>query len=218
MKTLCVAAAALLFGALSVAAQEPAQVQPEPPELVLRDLAGEQRSLSEYRGQVVVLNFWATWCMPCREEMPMLGRVAQRYAARGVAVIGASADAPETQEQIAPFVTELGLTFPIWTGATIEQMQAFGLGTALPATALLDAGGRIAFRILGPLDEHELVERIEWLLAAAEARGPMPEATLKTFARHEAGHADDHEGHDHARGEDHAHGGVGMEGASLVPS
>lgn len=211
--------AALLL-CLSVAAPDGACAQDSAPELRLRDVTGEERRLDEYRGRVVVLNFWATWCVPCREEMPMLERVAQRYAARGVVVIGASADGPETEDKIAPFVAELVLTFPIWTGATTEHMQAFGLGTALPATALLDADGRIAFRILGPLDEHELTARVEWLLAAPSARGAMPEATLSTFARYEAGHADDHEGHDHAKEkeEDHAHGGVGMEGASLVPS
>lgn len=191
---------------------------PESSELALRDLAGQERSLAEYRGRVVVLNFWATWCLPCRAEMPMLERVVQQYAARGVAVVGASADAPETQEKIAPFVRELALTFPIWTGATTEHMEAFGLGTALPATALLDAEGRIVFRILGPLDEHELLERIEWLLAAPAARGPRPAALLDAFAGAHAADPHDQEGHDHAKGEDHAHGGIGMEGASLVPS
>jgi thiol-disulfide isomerase/thioredoxin len=202
---------------LSAEAQAEARAHGAPQELALRDLAGEERRLEEYRGKVVVLNFWATWCVPCREEMPMLERVAQQYAARGVVIVGASADAPETQEKIAPFVAELALTFPIWTGATTEHMQAFELGTALPATVLLDRDGRIAFRILGPLDEHELTERIEWLLADAAARGPKPEATLDTFTRAQAEH-EDHAGHDHAKEEDHAHGGIGMEGASLVPS
>jgi thiol-disulfide isomerase/thioredoxin len=202
-----------LAGALLLCFPAAAQAQ----EMVLRDLAGEERRLEDYRGKVVVLNFWATWCVPCREEMPMLERVALRYAARGVVIIGASADAPETQEKIAPFVAELALTFPIWTGATTGHMQAFELGMALPATALVDRDGSVAFRILGPLTEHELTERIEWLLATPDARGPMPDAALDTFARAQADH-DDHEGHDHGKEEDHAHGGVGMEGASLVPS
>jgi thiol-disulfide isomerase/thioredoxin len=219
MRILCSVAVALWLGASPITAQEDGRAQHAPSELVLRDVAGEERSLAEYRGKVVVLNFWATWCLPCREEMPMLERVAGRYAALGVVVIGASADAAETQERIAPFVRELVLTFPIWTGATTENMQAFGLGTALPATALLNREGNLVFRILGPLDEQELTERIEWLLAAPDARGPMPEATLNTFARAQSQleHAD-HEGHDHAKEEDHAHGGIGMEGASLVPS
>ena len=124
--------------------------------LILKDLGGNQKRLSEYRGKVVVLNFWATWCVPCREEMPLLVGVQKRYADRGVIVIGASADEASTQDQIAPFIRKLNITFPIWTGANTDHMQALGLGKGLPVTVVLDQEGRLRFRLLGILHRNEL--------------------------------------------------------------
>lgn len=104
--------------------------------LSLPDSNADQQTLEQYRGRVVVLNFWATWCVPCREEMPLLVDLQKRYASRGVVVVGASADDESTQAQIQPFVEGLGITFPIWTGANSADMERFGLGAALPATAI----------------------------------------------------------------------------------
>lgn len=215
---------ALLLGSLPLAAaaqQAPAphaseEAVEQPVELVLRGMDGAERRLGEYRGRIVVLNFWATWCVPCREEMPMLVRLQQEYESRGVVVIGPSADAPETQAKIAPFLSELQIQFPIWVGATTEHMQQLGLGAALPATALIDHDGRIVGRILGPLDETDLRARLEWLLADPAARGPAPRLLLNTFEKHE--HAPGEEGHDeHGHAEEHAHA-PGIDGASTVPS
>lgn len=146
----------------------------------------------------------------------MLVRLQKEYGGRGVMVIGASADAPETQSKIAPFLTELQIQFPIWVGATTEHMQQLGLGTALPATAVIDRDGRIVGRILGPLDETDLRARIEWLLADPAKRGAAPAPVLNTFEKH--AHAPGEAGHDeHAHEEEHAHA-PGMDGASTVPS
>src|SRR5437879_9942693 len=82
-------------------------------DLALRDLNRTERTLADYRGKIVVLNFWATWCIPCREEMPLLVSTFKRYESQGIVVIGASADDETTQQQIAPFVTKLKITFPI---------------------------------------------------------------------------------------------------------
>ena len=181
-------------------------------ELVLPDLSGDQQRLEQYRGQVVVLNFWATWCVPCREEMPLLVDLQNRYASRDVVVVGASADDESTGMQIRPFVEELRITFPIWTGATTADMDRFGLGTELPATAIIDRDGRIAFRIIGILDRRDLVRRLDYLLSGK--RGKAPEPVIDTLS----GAPDSHEGHEHAEEEEHTHGGMSMEGASLVPS
>lgn len=213
----------LLLGSLPLAAahQAPPHASEQatgeaPVELVLRGMDGAARRLGEYRGRIVVLNFWATWCVPCREEMPMLVRLQQEYESRGVVVIGPSADAPETQAKIVPFLHELQIEFPIWVGATTEHMQQLGLGAALPATAVIDRDGRIVGRILGPLDETDLRARLEWLLADPAARGPAPRPLLNTFEKHE--HAPGEEGHDeHGHAEEHAHA-PGMDGASTVPS
>lgn len=187
--------------------------------MTLRDRAGKEQRLSAHRGRIVILNFWATWCVPCREEMPMLVRIAKEYESRGVTVIGPSADAPETQDKIEPFLREAGITFPVWVGATTEHMQQLGLGTALPATAVIDREGRMVGRILGPLEEKDLRARIEWLLADPAKRGPAPAALVNMFERQARDQHAGEEGHDehgHQEGE-HAHA-QGLDGASTVPS
>jgi len=201
---------AFLFAASAYAAPQegkPAVVAQELAVLELRDLAGQRVTLESLRGRIVVLNFWATWCVPCREEMPMLERIQREYAARGIVVVGASADDEKTQRQIAPFLRKNKLTFPIWVGATTQDMESLALGAALPATAVIDREGRIAGRIVGPLEEADLRRRIAWMLG--EGQGDPPAAVLNTFEKAK---------HEHGEEEDHQHGGVSLEGASTVPS
>jgi thiol-disulfide isomerase/thioredoxin len=198
--------------AMLLAAAVPAIAQEAPAELVLRDVEGREQSLAAHRGKIVILNFWATWCVPCREEMPLLEKLHRELAPRGVIVIGPSADEESTQKQIPRFLRQVKVTFPIWLGATVGEMERLGLGVALPATAILDRDGRIVFRILGPLTEPALRERLDWLLGDRTAEIPAPH--LDTFEEH----AHDHAGEEHAHDDDHVHGGVGMEGASTVPS
>jgi len=170
--------------------------------LLFREPNGAERRLSEYRGKVVVLNFWATWCVPCREEMPLLAGMQKRYAERGVVVIGASADDESTASQIPSFVQKLGIPFPVWKGATTEHMQALGLGTGLPVTAVLDRDGQLQFRLLGVIQKKDLETRLEFLLG--DRHGRPPAALVRRLSK--------------AGEEHHTHGGVGMEGASTVPS
>ena len=127
-------------------------------------------------------------------------------------VVGASADDESTGMQIRPFVEELRITFPIWTGATTADMDRLGLGTALPATAIIDQDGRIAFRIIGVLERKDLVRRLDYLLSAK--RGKAPELVIDTLSEAPDAHVD----HEQGEEEEHAHGGMSMEGASLVPS
>lgn len=176
--------------------------------LELSDLDGRPRSLEEHRGRIVVVNFWATWCLPSREEMPILASLQERYADRGVQVIGVSTDAPADRDKVARLARRLRPNFPIWIGATTEEMRSLDLGEALPATALVDLDGRIAGRILGLLGAADLESRIEWLLG--DRGGPAPPPLVDNIT----GSAHDHAGEE----EEHEHGGVGLEGASLVPS
>ena len=163
----------------------------------------------------MVLNFWATWCVPCREEMPLLVSLQKRYGGRAVQVIGASVDDESTQAQIAPFIQKLKIRFPIWIGATIEHMQSLGLGSALPATAILDRDGQIAGRIIGVVDKNDLHQRIDWLLS--DRTTPVPPPLLNTIEQHAHDRPDEH-GHKHDGEEEHEHGSVAIEGASSVPS
>jgi len=199
------------------------------PRLALTDLDGTPRDLPALRGRIVVVNYWATWCLPCRDEMPMLARVARAYRERGVVVVGASADTPETRGAIPPLLRDADVDFPIWVGATTLDMERMDVGAVLPATAILDADGRIAYRVIGPLTENDLRVRLDALLLGTHD-GPAPSARLVRSATAEDDGGDDHDRdhaeHDHAHGdehahgddEDHAHGAVALEGASLVPS
>jgi|GEM_PF-673214 len=184
------------------------------PDLALRDLSGNEQSLSLYRGRIVVLNFWATWCKPCREEMPVFIALQSRYGAQGVQVIAASTDTPDKQAEVVKFAKKYKLNFPVWVGASTVEMQRFELGSALPVTAIIDRDGSIAGRIIGVVDAGSLQQRIDWLLS--DRKAPAPPLTTKAAAGHK------HEGeagHDHHEGEEeHEHGAVSIEGASTVPS
>jgi thiol-disulfide isomerase/thioredoxin len=178
-------------------------------DLSLKDLQGNQHDLSEFRGKIVVLNFWATWCMPCREEMPIFVRLQERRGAEGVQVVGASADEPGSEAAVEKFIHEMGVGFPIWIGATTVDMERLDLGTALPATAILDRDGTVVARAPGIVDEAGLNRWIDWLLGDRTASAPLPPIRVPIPPAAAEGH-----GHDH-----HHHGtGVGLDGPSLVPS
>ena len=182
--------------------------------LRLADLAGEPQSTEQYSGRIVVLNFWATWCEPCRTEMPMLSDLQERYFDRGVIIVGASADDASTRYRIEPFLDDQDISIPVWVGATVTDTERFGLGTALPATAIIDQDGQIAFRMVGALRRKQVARRLNYLLSGK--RGAEPARFLDTFPDPSGRHGDEADGQ--AEDGDHAHGGVGLEGASLVPS
>src|SRR5262245_60061663 len=183
--------------------------------LTLKDFTGQQQTLDQYRGKIVVLNFWATWCIPCREEMPILVELHKQYQSLDVQVIGASADEQTTQKAIPAFIRKQKIEFPIWVGATTTDMKRRGLGDALPATAIINRDGKIVYRILGPVEKTDLQTRIQWLLG--DRQSPSPQAVVDNLEKLKQ-KTDVHK-HEHAEGEEHhEHGGVGVEGASTVPS
>lgn len=168
----------LKVDALKVVSEGPAAAAvPAPPlgaqapALVLSDLLGQEQSLASYKGKIVVLNFWATWCIPCRKEMPAFVNLQNEYAAWGVQVVAASADTVQTQGQVVKFVREKKLSFPIWMGATTEHMLAFGLGSELPGTVIIDRDGTIVARYKGMVKEADLKKEIDALLAKQQAAG-----------------------------------------------
>lgn len=199
----CLAAAAILSAAPS-----------DRPTLSLADLEGQTRDIASHAGRIVVLNFWATWCLPCREEMPLLDDLQKRYAGHGVVFIGASTDEADTRDNIQPFLEEHGITFRIGTGATAQDMERFGFSRALPATAIIDRDGRVAFRLLGPLKREHLVDRLDYLLSGSQ--GPEPERTVSLAPDSPVAQVGD--GRHHGHGEEHGQDEVPGEDASTVPS
>ncbi|HKO59742.1 MAG TPA: TlpA disulfide reductase family protein [Pyrinomonadaceae bacterium] len=148
-----------------ILAQESAAIGTQP-DLSLKDLFGVEQKLSAYRGKVVVLNFWATWCIPCRKEMPDLAAIQNEYAALGVQVVGASADVLTDRSKVVSFIKETGINFPVWLGATTEEMKQFGLGPALPGTAVVGRDGKLLAVKNGVITRDYLKKQIDILLAS----------------------------------------------------
>lgn len=102
----------------------------------------------------------------------MLAKAEENYRSKGVVFIAASADDRKTRKNVPEFVSKYNVDFSIWLDATPDDMARLGLGTAVPATALLDQEGRIEFRVQGQIQEEELKERLDWLLGPRT--GPPP--------------------------------------------
>ena len=165
-----VGAAALLAGALlwhlGRPPQPPAAVSPPPPVVAIApaalfaatfsDAAGETRALGQFEGKTLVLNFWATWCEPCRAEMPAFDRLHERWASRGVQFLGLS---DEPNEKAQRFGQSLGIGYPLWTGgdqvADLSRRLGNRLG-GLPHTVVLDGTGRVFAQKVGPYTESDL--------------------------------------------------------------
>jgi len=134
----------------------------EAPELVLPRLSGEgEGSLADYRGQVVVLNFWASWCEPCREESPLLQRWHERLRKRDATVLGV--DAFDEIGRARAFVDEYGLTYPMLRDGDGSTREQFGI-VGFPETFVIDRQGRIAAIERGPVDAEFMRRRVAPLL------------------------------------------------------
>ena len=107
--------------------------------------------------------------------MPVLVEAEKQYAGRGVLFIGASLDDASTRDTIPAFVRKYSVTFPIWYGATADDLDKLSLGQAAPATAFIDEEGHVVARIEGQMREEELKERIDWLIGS---RSGVPPETL----------------------------------------
>ncbi len=144
--------------------------------LELRDLSGKSRSIQELRGKVVLVNFWATWCGPCVNELPVLAELAERYRADGLVIVAASVDEPATRGAVEDFARKRGKGLEVWIGADNADMAALGLdGDSVPATVLLDRSGGIAKRMQGGVSRGELDPVIEKLLKEAGGSPDSPE-------------------------------------------
>jgi cytochrome c biogenesis protein CcmG/thiol:disulfide interchange protein DsbE len=130
---------------------EPLVVGKVAPDFQLPDLADKQWRLSDYRGKVVFLNFWATWCKPCREEMPSMEVLYKNFEKDGLVILAVSIDRVTTKKEIPPFVKGLNLTFPVlvdsW-GQTDKRYKLMGV----PETYIIDQQGILREKIIGPRD------------------------------------------------------------------
>lgn len=148
---------------------QPAPVRSAAGSLVLSDLAGQRVSLADLQGEVVVLNFWATWCEPCVKEMPLLAELATRYKDRGIVVVAASVDDEDARPAVEAIAELLGETVQVWVGASLVDMDRLQLGSALPATAVLDRNGVIVVTKRGALQPGALDGALDALLESKPA-------------------------------------------------
>jgi cytochrome c biogenesis protein CcmG/thiol:disulfide interchange protein DsbE len=145
--------------AKGLAAAALAGERPDAPNFELPHLdSSGTLELSSLRGKVVVLNFWASWCAPCREEAPLLQDAWERWRERGVVVLGV--DARDLSSKGREFVDEQGLTYPNVHDGEGSTLGRFGI-PALPETMFIDAQGRIAAYIAGPIDAESLDRSIQ---------------------------------------------------------
>ncbi len=169
---LCAGQVSSAFAASRDVALVPKEQRKSAPKLSLPDLEGQKRQLSQLKGKVVVVNFWATWCGPCKAEMPVFTKVHAEYRDRGVEFIGAANETKASRDKVREFVSRLEIQFPIWLEMSADHMEAFGLGDGLPGTVVVDQQGKVAARIKGVTDATQLREVIDRLLHEASATAP----------------------------------------------
>lgn len=169
MKAALLAIAFGVLGTVAALAQEPAPMtlheEPHPvPELVFADESGGPRSLKDWSGKVVLLNVWATWCPPCRAEMPTLDHLQERLGGEEFEVVALSADRAGAGV-VRKFFDEIGIGLPVFVdedGAVLRSLDLFGL----PATLLIGPDGKELARLAGPAewDTPEMIAFFEGII------------------------------------------------------
>ena len=140
LKTLFVAVCMSFLAAGSLASSD--LIGQKAPDFALKSSTGENLRLSEYRGEVVMLNFWATWCGPCRQEMPLLDDLYNRYERVGFKLLGVNID--DNSQRAIDMMRELGVDFPILFDATKDVSKLYDVN-AMPVTVILDREGNVRY-------------------------------------------------------------------------
>ena len=139
----------------------PAKVDYAAPDLDLVDLSGKDVSLDDYLGSVVLVNLWATWCPPCREEMPTLQTFYEKYRDDGFVLL--AIDQEETREVVEPFINEFGLTFPVWLDIDYLAQREFKTMN-LPSSYVIDREGRVRLMWIGGISKRNLEKYVPDLI------------------------------------------------------
>ena len=137
-------------------------------DFALRDLAGKTHSLADWRGKVVLLNFWATWCPPCRREIPLFIDLQRQYEQQGLQIVGISLDSPEA---VARYWQEMRINYPLLIAdeTSYELMAAYGNRQGgLPYSVLIGADGKVADVKIGAYHREELEALLKPHLSASK--------------------------------------------------
>ncbi len=161
MKALTAITAIFIGATVAGTCSAPQPQRPLAPDFSLVDLQGRRVSLADYKGKVVLLDFWATWCVPCETEIPRLVEWQEKYRAQGLQVIGISMD--DSPEPVSKFYRQFRINYPVALG-TEKVARAYGGILGLPVNLLIDRDGRIQAKYTGETDLHNLQQEIERLL------------------------------------------------------
>jgi thiol-disulfide isomerase/thioredoxin len=171
------AAFVLIAGTSAVSAAQPGRGMPDRhrlvsdadqfASLVLEDLRGNKVRLADWSGKVVLLSFWATWCRPCVDELPDLGRLAAKYRDRGFVILAASLDEGQGRALAREMAGKLPEGIEVVFGATTDDLLRYDLGDSVPVSLLFGRDGTIADRRRGTIDPGTLDDKIERLLGTA---------------------------------------------------
>lgn len=137
----------------------PVEVGAEAPDFAATNMSGQPVQLTDLQGEVVLLNIWATWCPPCREEMPSMQRLHERLGDDGLHVVAVSIDAPQGRVDasgnpggdVAEFAEAMGLTFPIWLNPSGDIQRTYRT-TGVPESFVIDRRGNIVKKVIGPTE------------------------------------------------------------------
>ena len=138
----------------AVAADGRVEIGAPVPAYATVSLEGDSVSLAKQKGKVVLLNIWATWCHPCRQEIPELRAVHARYRDRGLELVGVSVDTDGSDDAIRSFMKDFQMTFPIWRDPE-ERVSTLFLAIGVPATFLIDREGILRWRRTGPIAPND---------------------------------------------------------------
>jgi len=140
-----------------------AKAKPANMDFTLKDMDGRDVRLSDYAGKVVLLNFWATWCGPCKYEIPLFVELQSKYASQGVTFLGFSVDDPV--DKLVPFAKEYKINYPVLVGLGREEVQdAFGPIWGVPVTIMISRDGKICKRHMGIGTKEQFEAEIKALL------------------------------------------------------
>ena len=154
----------------------PQRVIPETiPEITLPDRAGTPRSLSDWKGRPVIINFWATWCGPCREEIPLLNTLRKERSADRLEVIGIAID---ERQAVLKFAKEIGMDYPVLMGEQegYEAAERFGVSLVLPFSVFADSQGRIVALKVGELHADQAAAILDRVRDVDANRLSLPDA------------------------------------------
>ncbi|HEY1963797.1 MAG TPA: redoxin domain-containing protein [Acidobacteriaceae bacterium] len=151
------------------------------PDFALRDLAGHSASLADYRGKAVLINFWATWCAPCRVEMPWFIELQQKYSAQGFVILGIDSDYPEDVPKVPGFAKKMGLNYPVLYGNQ-QTATKYGCCDYLPMSYYIDRAGIVRFATVGLRDRNTLESYVQELLGPPSPSQPDTQITASTAA------------------------------------